>query len=59
MLDELIQLLDAVPGEMHREDYVDVVTHDNCLGKRTAATMGSGWMLAERESAALWRFEHP
>ena len=38
MLDELTQLLDAVPGEARRQDYADAVTHDNCLGKRTAAT---------------------
>ena len=38
MLDELSQLLDAVPGEARRRDYADAVTHDNCLGKRTAAT---------------------
>lgn len=38
MLDELTQLLDAVPGEARRQDYADGVTHDNCLGKRTAAT---------------------
>ena len=38
MLDELTQLLDAVPGEARRQDYVDAVTHDNCLGKRTVAT---------------------
>ena len=38
MLDELSQLLDAVPGEARRQDYADAVTHDNCLGKRTAAT---------------------
>ena len=39
MLDELSQLLDAIPGEARRrQDYADAVTHDNCLGKRTAAT---------------------
>ena len=38
MLDELTQLLDAVPGEVRRQEYVNAVTHDNCLGKRTAAT---------------------
>ena len=38
MLDELSQLLDAVPGEALRQDYADAVTRDNCLGKRTAAT---------------------
>ena len=38
MLDELSQLLDAVPDEASRQDYADAVTHDNCLGKRTAAT---------------------
>ena len=38
MLDELIQLLGSVPGEASREEYVDAVTRDNCLGKRTAAT---------------------
>ena len=38
MLDELSQLLDAVPGEARRQNYADAVTHDNCLGKRTAAT---------------------
>ena len=38
MLDELTQLLDAVPGEARRQDYAHAVTHDNCLGKRTAAT---------------------
>ena len=38
MLDELSQLLDAVPDEASRQDYVHAVTHGNCLGKRTAAT---------------------
>ena len=38
MLDELTQLLGSVPGEARREEYVDAVTRDNCLGKRTAAT---------------------
>ena len=38
MLDELSQLLDAVPGEASRRDYADAVTEGNCLGKRTAAT---------------------
>ena len=38
MLDELSQLLVAVPGEARRQDYAEAVTHDNCLGKRTAAT---------------------
>ena len=40
MLDELSQLLDAVPGDVRRQDYADAVTHDNCLGKRTAAIGG-------------------
>ncbi len=38
MLDELSQLLVAVPGEARRQDYAEAITHDNCLGKRTAAT---------------------
>ena len=38
MLDELSQLLDAVPGEASRRDYAQAVTEGNCLGKRTAAT---------------------
>ena len=38
MLAELSQLLDAVPGEARWQDDADAVTHDNCLGKRTAAT---------------------
>ena len=38
MLDELTQLLGSVPGEARREEYVNAVTRDNCLGKRTAAT---------------------
>ena len=38
MLDELSHLLDAVPGEVTREDYVLAVMEHNCLGKRTAAT---------------------
>ena len=38
MLDELTQLLRSVPGEASREEYVDAVTCDNCLGKRTAVT---------------------
>ena len=38
MLDELSQLLDAVPGEASRRDYARAVTEGNCLGKRTAAT---------------------
>ena len=38
MLDELSHLLDAVPGEVTRDDYVLAVMEHNCLGKRTAAT---------------------
>ena len=38
MLDELLHLLDAAPGEVCREDYAAAVTENNCLGKRTAAT---------------------
>ena len=38
MLDELTQLLGSVPGEARRDEYVDAVMRDNCLGKRTAAT---------------------
>ena len=38
MLDELSQLLDAVPGEASRRDYAQAVTEGNCLGKRTATT---------------------
>ena len=38
MLDELTLLLGAVPAEASRREYVDAVTRDNCLGKRTAAT---------------------
>jgi len=38
MLDELSQLLVAVPGEARRQDYAEAITHDNCLGKRTSAT---------------------
>ena len=38
MLDELSDLLNAVPGEASREDYADAVVAHNCLGKRTAAT---------------------
>jgi len=38
MLDELLHLLDAVPGDVPREDYVVAVMEHNCLGKRTAAT---------------------
>ena len=38
MLDELSQLLGAVPGEASRRDYAQAVTEGNCLGKRTAAT---------------------
>ena len=38
MLDELSQLMGAVPGEVSRQEYVDAIARDNCLGKRTAAT---------------------
>ena len=38
MLDELSNLLNAVPGHASREDYADAVVAHNCLGKRTAAT---------------------
>ena len=38
MLDELSHLLDAVPGDAVRDEYVDAVMEHNCLGKRTAAT---------------------
>lgn len=38
MLDELSQLLEAVPGQASRADYAEAVMQDNCLGKKTAAT---------------------
>ena len=38
MLDELSHLLDAVPGNVVRDNYADAVMAHNCLGKRTAAT---------------------
>ena len=38
MLDELSNLLDAVPGDAVRDDYAHAVMTHNCLGKRTAAT---------------------
>lgn len=38
MLDELSNLLDAVPGDAVRDNYADAVMTHNCLGKRTAAT---------------------
>ena len=38
MLDELSNLLDAVPGDAARDDYAHAVMTHNCLGKRTAAT---------------------
>lgn len=38
MLDELSQLLDAVPSDAPREGYARAVVECNCLGKRTAAT---------------------
>ena len=38
MLEELSNLLNAVPGEATRENYADAVLDDNCLGKRTVAT---------------------
>ena len=37
MLDEITQLLAAVPGAASRKDYADAVTAGNCLGKKTAA----------------------
>ena len=36
MLDELSQLLAAVPGAASREDYANAVNVGNCLGKKTA-----------------------
>lgn len=38
MFDELLNLLNALPGNVIRENYVDAVLVQNCLGKRTAAT---------------------
>jgi hypothetical protein len=38
MLEELSHLLEAVPGDVVREQYADAVMEQNCLGKRTAAT---------------------
>jgi hypothetical protein len=38
MLAELRLLLEAVPGDMQRNDYARAVLSDNCLGKRTTAT---------------------
>ena len=37
MLSELSSLLDAAPGEVTREDYVNAVLNHNCLRKRTVA----------------------
>ncbi len=37
MLDELSRLLGLVPEKAGRQEYVDAVTRDNCLGKRTGA----------------------
>ncbi len=38
MLDELSNLLNAVPGHIVREEYAKAVMEHNCLGKRTVAT---------------------
>ena len=38
MLNDLSHLLNAVPREANRGDYVEAVITHNCLGKRTAAT---------------------
>lgn len=38
MLDDLSNLLDAVPGDAVRDDYAHEVMTHNCLGKRTVAT---------------------
>jgi len=38
MLDEISNLLNAVPGHASRENYADAVVAQNCLGKRTVAT---------------------
>ena len=38
MLDELSNLLNAVPGQTSRGNYADAVVAHNCLGKRTVAT---------------------
>ena len=38
MLDELAQLLDAVPSGARRSEYAQAVVAGNCLGKRTVAT---------------------
>ena len=48
MLDELTQLLDAVPNGASRGEYVEAVVAGNCLGKRTATTRKGSWQrLAE------------
>ena len=38
MLDELTQLLDAVPADAPRSRYAEAIVDGNCLGKLTAAT---------------------
>ena len=38
MLDELTQLLDAVPPDSPRNEYAEAIVDGNCLGKLTAAT---------------------
>ena len=38
MLEELVHLLDAAPGDASKENYCLAVMEENCLGKRTAAT---------------------
>lgn len=41
MLDELAQLLDAVPSDAPRSEYAEAVVAGNCLGKPTLATRKS------------------
>lgn len=38
MLQELALLLGACPQSAGRDEYLSAIVHDNCLGKRTAAT---------------------
>ena len=60
MLDELTQLLDAVPEDATREDYTEAVVKHNCLGKRTMANRKLSLqrlseLYALRTSAILFR----
>ena len=54
MLDELSTLLESLPAEAGRADYLAAIIEDNALGKQTAATRKlTAQRLRDRKSTRL------